>query len=108
MNEIDVGEAETPPKPLKKSRKRSRAPTKYAYSRKFRAKNKVVMVQHREVPEEVDPSNEALRNIYLYIVDRRTVWLPLGDVDWCIKYLYMQNELKGVGVVPGDSAGPSN
>ena len=107
MNEIDVGEAATPVTTAKKSRKRVRiTPPKYEYKPNA-AKNKVVVVQHRQVPEEVDPNNEALRKIPLFIQDRRSVWMTLGDVDWAIKYLYAQNQLKGVGAVRPDSAGPS-
>ena len=33
--------------------------------------------------------------------------MPLADVDWTIKYLYAQNQQKGVGHVRADSAGPA-
>ena len=66
-----------------------------------------MVVEHRQVPEEVDPTNEARRQITLFIMDRRTVWIPLTDVDWAVKYLYAQNQQKGVGHVRADSAGPA-
>ena len=106
MNEVDAGEAETPAKPAKRTRKRPRTtPQKYTYAPNA-AKNKVVVVQHQEVPEEVDPNSEALRKILLFIQDRRSVWIPITEVDWAVKYLYVQNRLKGVGHVGADSAGP--
>ena len=105
MNDIDALDMETP---VKKSRKRARTvPSKYSYTPNA-CKNKVVVGTIREVPEEVDPNNEALRKVQLYIVDRRSIWMNLDAVDWAIKYMYAQNALKGVGFVRGDSAGPGN
>ena len=106
MNEIETGDVETPVKP-KQTRKRARTvEQKYSYTPNA-AKNKVVVAEMRQVPEEVDPNNTALRKVPLFIVDRRSVWIPLDDVDWAVKYMYAQNLLKGVGVVRGDSAGPA-
>ena len=56
-------------------------------------------------PEE-DPDCTAVRNIKLYIVDRKTIWLHIDDVEWAVRYLYVQNFLKGVPLVPDDSSGP--
>ena len=47
------------------------------------------------------------RTIQLYVVDRKQVWLDLDDVEWALRFLYMQFVLKGVPVVSPDDAGPS-
>lgn len=58
-------------------------------------------------PEE-DAERTELRQIKLYIVDRKEVWLHIDDVGWAVRYLYVQNLLKGVPLVPDDSTGPGN
>ena len=108
MDEIETGMlVETPTKPDRCKRRRvdnsSKPPTRHSS-----AKNKIVVTEFPQVPPEVDPKTEALRKIRLYIADRKQVCLHLQDVDWAVKYMYAQNVLKGVGVVPGDSAGPGN
>ncbi len=56
-------------------------------------------------PEE-DPKCKEVRKIRLYIADRKTIWLHIDDVEWAVRYLYVQNFLKGVPLVPDDSNGP--
>ena len=56
-------------------------------------------------PEE-DPHCTDFRRIRLYVESRKEVWLHLDDVEWAVRYLYMQNLLKGVPLVPDDSSGP--
>ena len=46
------------------------------------------------------------RTIQLYVVDRKQVWLDIDDVEWALRFLYMQYVLKGVPVVSPDDAGP--
>ena len=101
--EVDTGAAETP-QPKKRKRGKSSTPPKYTRSV---AKNKVLTVDRREVAEEADPNNEALRKILLLIQDRRSVWIPIEDVDWLVKYMFAQNRLKGVKHVTADSTGPN-
>ena len=108
MNEIEPGMlVETPTKPDRCKRRRvdnsSKPPTRH-----FPAKNKIVVTEFPQVPPEVDPNTEAHRKVRLYITDRKQVCLHLQDVDWAVKYMYAQCVLKGVGVVPGNSAGPGN
>ena len=58
------------------------------------------------VPErcpEQDPNCTAFRKVRLYITDRRSLWLDLADVEWAVRYLYVQNLLKGVPLIPEDS-----
>ena len=57
-------------------------------------------------PEE-DPMSTSTRTIQLYVVDRKQVWLDIDDVEWALRFLYMQFALKGVPVVSPDDAGPS-
>ena len=56
-------------------------------------------------PEE-DPNCTEFRTIRMYIADRRQLWLDIADVEWAVKYLYAQVQLKGVPLVPADSTGP--
>ena len=35
------------------------------------------------------------------------IWLHIDDVEWAIKYFYVQNHLKGVPLVADDSTGPA-
>lgn len=58
-------------------------------------------------PEE-DPDCTEVRQIKLHVVDRKTIWLHMDDVEWAVRYLYVQNLLKGVPLVPEDSAGPES
>ena len=53
-------------------------------------------------PEE-DPHCTDVRQIRLYVVDRSMVWLHMDDVEWAMRYLYVQNLLKGVPLVPDGS-----
>ena len=57
-------------------------------------------------PEE-EPNCQDFRKIRLYIVDRKTIWLHIEDVEWAVRYLYAQNLVKGVPLVPDDSQGPN-
>jgi hypothetical protein len=56
-------------------------------------------------PEE-DPDPTELRQIKLYVKDRKAIWLHIDDVEWAVRYLYVQNLLKGVPLVADDSPGP--
>ena len=104
MDEIEL---ETPTK-LNRC-KRRRVDNSSKQRRQFIAnKHKVVETEFPQVPPEVDPHCEANRKVRLYIADRKQVYLHQQDVDWAVKYMYAQNMLKGVGFVPGDSAGPSD
>ena len=53
-------------------------------------------------PEE-DPHCTDVRQIRLYVVDRSVVWLHMNDLEWAMRYLYVQNLLKRVPLVPDDS-----
>ncbi len=40
------------------------------------------------------------------LVDRQQIWLDSDDVDWAVRYLYVQNLLRGVPLVAPTDAGP--
>ena len=42
----------------------------------------------------------------VHIVDRRQIWLSIDDVEWAIRYLFHQHQLRGVGLVADDDEGP--
>ena len=55
---------------------------------------------------EIDPKCKQMRPVTLFIEDRITLWLSLDDLPWAIKYLFDQNQLKGVPVVDDGDVGP--
>ena len=59
-----------------------------------------------ERPEEEEGIDQPQRKITLYIEDRITVWLALEDVEWAVRYMFLQYMLKGVPLVSADSTGP--
>ena len=58
-------------------------------------------------PEE-DPDCTEMRKVRVYIEDRKQIWLDLNDVEWAVRYLFVQNHLKGVPLIPDDSTGPGD
>ena len=56
-------------------------------------------------PEE-DPKCTELREVRLYVKDRDTIFLHIDDVEWAVKYIFAQSELKGVPAVDESSTGP--
>ena len=77
------------------------------YHRTHRKKTVVRLTMPVRCKEE-DPNCTEMRNIRMYVEDRKQLWLDLADVDWCVKYLYIQNHLKGVPLVSDDSTGPGS
>ena len=77
--------------------------TRYQHNK---AKNRLVTVTVPAVSPEEDPKSTSTRIIQLYVVDRKQLWLDLDDVEWAVRFLYMQFSLKGVPVVSPDDAGP--
>ena len=45
------------------------------------------------------------RAIELYVVDRKQLWLDLDDLEWALRFMYMQFVLKLVPVVSPDGTG---
>ena len=43
--------------------------------------------------------------IKVYVEDRKQIWIALADVEWAVRYLYIQKRLNGVPLIPDDSTG---
>ena len=92
MQEIEVDDG-------KHSRSRGGGdPSKRTRHQPNKAKNRLVTVTAPAVSPEEDPMSTSTRTIQLYVVDRKQVWLDLDDVEWALRFLYMQFVLKGVPV----------
>jgi hypothetical protein len=70
------------------------------------AKNKVVSYELPSHPPELGVEENVERRIKLYIKDRKQIWLHINDLEWAVRYLYIQDFLKGVPRVSPDSTGP--
>ena len=81
-------------------------PSKRTRYNQNKAKNRLVTVTVPAVSPEEDPMSTSTRNVQLYVVDRKQLWLDLDDVEWAVRFLYMQFSLKGVPVVSPDDTGP--
>ena len=57
-------------------------------------------------PEE-DPGCKEVRKVRLHIEDRKTIWLHIDDVEWAVKYLFVQHQLKGVPMIAEEDVGPA-
>ena len=55
---------------------------------------------------EADHTCTEFREVKLYVKDRDTIFLHIDDVEWAVKYLFAQSELKGETLVNEDSTGP--
>jgi hypothetical protein len=75
------------------------------YYRNHGSKTVVTVDMPIRCPEE-DAACTDMRTVTLYIKDRKSIWVALSDVDWAIKYLFVQNYLKGVPLI-SDDAPPS-
>ena len=100
MVELDFDDSHSPKKTSGQGLKRQR----YYHNH---AKNRIAVINMPVYcPEQVADCKE-MREITLFIQDRRQIWLCIDDVEWAIRYLYVQNQLKGVSLVSPDSQGPS-
>ena len=98
MQEIEVDDG---------THSRSRGRARLRYPKQNKSNNWLVTVTVPAVSPEEDPMSTSTRTIQLYVVDRKQVWLDIDDVEWALRFLYMQFVLKGVPVVSPDDAGPS-
>ena len=102
MQEIDVSDEDHP-----QSRGRGTPPSaKRARYSKNHAKNRMLTVSVPAISPEGDSTSTETITVLLYVVDRKQVWLDIDDVEWALRFLYMQFVLKGVPVVSPDDAGP--
>ena len=79
--------------------------TRARYYRNHARESIVTVDMPLRCPEE-DPDCREVKQIQLYVADRKTIWLHIDDVEWAVRYLYVQNLLKGVSLVPEESTGP--
>ena len=103
MNEVDSEETSA----AKYGQTRGRGDNKRARYHKNHAKHKLLDIDFPRHPPELVKDGKDKRSVRIYIIDRKQVWLQIDDVPWAMKYLYVQNMLKGVPLVAPDSEGPS-
>ena len=78
------------------------------YTKNF-AKGKILQIQMPVHAPEVDPEGVGgTCDVSLYIVDRQQVWIDYTNMDWAVRYLYVQNLLRGVPLVDPNDAGPGS
>ena len=88
---------------------RDRKRTRYRKPKRV-VSNKVVEMEVNNDPPELQghPGYCAgTKVVKLFIVDRKQIWLEFSEVAWAVRYLWLQNVLKGVPFVGPDDAGPS-
>ena len=83
---------------------RGRGQKRTRYYKNHRCKTVVSFPMLVRCPEE-DPDCKDMRKIRMYVEDRKQLWIDLTDVDWCVKYFFVQNHVKGVPLVSDDSTG---
>ena len=103
MNEVEQEEGDVDVSP---SKTKGQGAKRARYYRNLARNSIVTLDMPVKCPEE-DPNCQDFRKIRLYIVDRKTIWLHIDDVEWAVRYLYAQNLVKGVPLVPDDSQGPN-
>ena len=86
---------------------RGRGQKRTHYYRNPVSKQVVTLNMPARCPEE-DPYCTEVCKIRLYLEDRVQGWLDLADVEWAVRFLYVQNLLKGVPLIPEDSIGPAS
>ena len=53
-----------------------------------------------------DPTSTAANSIQLYVVDRPQAWLDFDELEWALRFMYMQHALRGVPVVSPECKRP--
>ncbi len=68
----------------------------------------VVRVTMPEWPPEALTGGEAVipRTVHVWVEGTGTLWLHWQDLEWMIRFLVIQQQLKGVPVVAEDDEGP--
>ena len=69
--------------------------TRYQESK---ANHRLVTLIVPAVSAEEDPMSTSTRTIELYVVHRRQLWLDLDDLEWTLRFMYMQIALNRVPV----------
>ena len=71
-----------------------------------RARNQIVTLNMPTRCPEEDSNCKDYRRVTLHITDRRQIWLSIDDIEWAIKYLFVQHQLRGVAAIADDDEGP--
>ena len=99
MDDILEGAASSPRVTTPQGQRRGRRHTTHP-------QNTVLTVRMPVRCPEADPTCTEFREVKLYVRDRDTIFLHIDDVEWAVKYLFAQSELKGVPAVDESSTGP--
>ena len=58
-------------------------------------------------PPGANPGVDSYRTVKLYIVDKRQLWLHRNDVEWALRYMFMEIKLNARDTVgSADDMGP--
>ena len=71
-----------------------------------RARNQIVAVSMPAQCPEEDRHCTEYRSVTLHIQARNQIWVSIDDVEWVVRYLWMQYQLRGVHTVADDDVGP--
>ena len=67
----------------------------------------VVTVQMHEWPPEADVGcSETMREVRLFLEGNQKLWIHWADVEWLVRSLWVNCQLKSVPNVPGEDKGP--
>ena len=58
-----------------------------------RLKNEARTVRMPEFPPGAKPGVDSYREVKLYIVDKRRIWSHRNDVEWALRYIFMEIKL---------------
>ena len=69
--------------------------------------SQVCRIAMKEWPPEMTPDSPNIeRMVSVYVEGNKKLWLHLDDLPWLIRSLYIEQQVKGVAVVPSDDEGP--
>ena len=69
--------------------------------------SQVCRIAMKEWPPEITPdSRNPDRIVSVYVEGNGKLWIHQDDLEWLIRSLYIQQQVKGVAVVPSDDEGP--
>ena len=67
----------------------------------------VCRIPMKEWPPEMTPdSPNTDRMVRVYLEGNAKIWLHMDDLNWLLQSLFIQQQVKGVAVVPSDDEGP--
>ena len=74
-------------------------PSKRTRYQQNKAKNRLVTVTAPAVSPEEDPMSTSTITIEVYGVDRKQLWLDLDDLEWALRFMYMEFAFHGSGLL---------